>query len=195
MSGNLYDQLVAKISNILAFSIALDESTDISSTAQLVIFVRGVDENFNVVEELLAMISMKDTATGQDILDGVEMAIENVGLDWKKLESVTTDGAPAMRGRIKGFLALLRKKLNRPDLPGIHCFPHQENLIAKPFAFKDVMDVVVKTVNYIRSHGLNHRQFKELLRDLEEEFSDIPYHTEVRFLSKGKVCHRFFPSP
>jgi hypothetical protein len=37
------------------FSIALDESTDSSDTAQLAIFIRGVDTNFNYVEELLSL--------------------------------------------------------------------------------------------------------------------------------------------
>jgi hypothetical protein len=37
------------------FSIALDESTDSSETAQLAIFIRGVDTNFNYVEELLSL--------------------------------------------------------------------------------------------------------------------------------------------
>jgi hypothetical protein len=38
-----------------AFSIAVDESTDVVYTAQLAIFVRGVDINFNITEELAAV--------------------------------------------------------------------------------------------------------------------------------------------
>jgi hypothetical protein len=37
------------------FSIALDGSTDSSDTAQLAIFIPGVDTNFNYVEELLSL--------------------------------------------------------------------------------------------------------------------------------------------
>ena len=37
------------------FSLALDESTDINDTAQLLIFVRGISENFEITEELLSM--------------------------------------------------------------------------------------------------------------------------------------------
>ena len=35
------------------FSLALDESADISDVAQLSIFMRGIDDNFNVFEELI----------------------------------------------------------------------------------------------------------------------------------------------
>lgn len=42
------------------FSIALDESTDSSDTAQLTIFIRGIDTNFNNVEELLSLPTTTD---------------------------------------------------------------------------------------------------------------------------------------
>ena len=37
------------------FSLALDESTDIDDTARLLIFVRGISENFEITEELQSM--------------------------------------------------------------------------------------------------------------------------------------------
>ena len=43
------------------FSIALDETTDCIYTAQLVIFIRGVDSNFLYTEELLALQPIKGT--------------------------------------------------------------------------------------------------------------------------------------
>ena len=43
------------------FSIALDESTDIQDTAQVLIYIRGIDGNFKITEELLSMESLKDS--------------------------------------------------------------------------------------------------------------------------------------
>ena len=37
------------------YSLALDESTDIEDTAQLLVFIRGIDENFEITEELLSL--------------------------------------------------------------------------------------------------------------------------------------------
>ena len=48
------------------------------------------------------------------------------------------------------------------------------------------MKVVVKTVNFIRSRSLNHRQFQELLDDLDSQFGDVVYYSEIRWLSRGK---------
>ena len=57
---------------------------------------------------------------------------------------------------------------------------------------KEVMDVVVKTINFTRARGLNHRQFTSFLADLETEYGELLYHTEVRWLSRGNVLKRFF---
>ena len=54
------------------------------------------------------------------------------------------------------------------------------------------MSVVVKTVNFIRARGLNHRQFTSFLLDLDTEYGELLYHTEVRWLSRGNVLRRLF---
>jgi hypothetical protein len=46
------------------------------------------------------------------------------------------------------------------------------------------MKIVVKTINLIRSRGLNHRQFQTFLIELN---SQVIYFCEVRWLSRGIV--------
>ena len=41
-----------------------------------------------------------------------------------------------------------------------------------------------------RARGLNHRQFKRLLDYTESEYSDVLYHSKVRWLSRGNVLRR-----
>jgi len=36
-----------------------------------------------------------------------------------------------------------------------------------------VMEKVVSTVNFIRSRGLNHRQFKAFLTEIEVDYGDV----------------------
>ena len=49
------------------FSLALDESNDITSTAQLLIFIRGIDKQFCVTEELAALKSLHGSTKGEEI--------------------------------------------------------------------------------------------------------------------------------
>ena len=41
----------------------------------------------------------------------------------------------------------------------LQCLIHQETLCAKVASLNNIMDVVVKTISYILSQGLNHCQF------------------------------------
>ena len=51
LSSNLKEQLHHVAGNFEAFALALDERTDISEIAQLCVFVRGIDTEFNVTEQ------------------------------------------------------------------------------------------------------------------------------------------------
>ena len=52
LSENIKVSLKDRISKCSALSIALDESTDLSDTAQLVVFIRGVTDNFEVIQKI-----------------------------------------------------------------------------------------------------------------------------------------------
>ena len=54
------------------------------------------------------------------------------------------------------------------------------------------MAIVTQLVNFIRSKGLCHREFHELLCSMDADFEDISYYTEVRWLSCGKALKRVF---
>ena len=105
-----------KISQCVFHSIVLDESTDISDTAQLSVFIRDVTNNFEVIEELLEMCSMKGTTTGQHIVDEVKKVFEKFKIDPKILCGITNDGAAAMNGKIKGFTRLVNDELGVKNL-------------------------------------------------------------------------------
>ena len=54
-----------------------------------------------------------------------------------------------------------------------------------------VMDVVVICVNEIRAKGLKHRQFQSFLLEMNTQYKDLVYHSQVRWLSRGKILQRF----
>nr|XP_047135230.1 general transcription factor II-I repeat domain-containing protein 2B-like [Hydra vulgaris] len=164
LSKNIELALKEKLCKCEAYSLALDESTDRSDTAQLAIFIRFITSNFEIIEELLDFRHMKGTTKGEDILSEVKKTMIKFDLPETKLSGVTTDGASSMKGKNIGFVALFKKSINH-NILSYHCITHQEQLCAKVLEMKEVMEIVIQTVNFIRSRGLNHRQFKQLLED------------------------------
>ena len=122
------------LKNLKYFSIAIDESTDTTDTAQLAAFVRGVSSNFDIFEDFVELVPMKGTTTGADVLKALLQCTNRMSLDLSKLVSITTNGAPAMIGKNKGAVALLQHlediRLNN-KIKKIHCLIHQEALYAK----------------------------------------------------------------
>ena len=136
LSTDLKLTLEKRPSEFEYYSLALDESTDAADTAQLVVFIRGIDSKFNLTEELANLHSLNDTTTGVDIFKAVMKGIDAIGLKLHNLCGVTTDGAPSMTGREKGLVALLEKeRINSGSstmkLVKVHCIIHQENLCSK----------------------------------------------------------------
>ncbi|UYV63708.1 hypothetical protein LAZ67_2005380 [Cordylochernes scorpioides] len=181
MARNLNDQIKEKSSCFEAFSIACDETCD---------------TDFNIFEELLELVPMHGTTTGEDIFNCVYDLLQKYNLPQSKLTSVATDGAPSMTGKTNGFVALLRKKLSEisdgSNIHHTHCIIHQEVLCTKVIKMENVLTPIKKSINFIRSRGLNQRQFSLFLTELESEYSVLSYYTEVRWLSCSKVLKQFW---
>ncbi|KAI6659388.1 General transcription factor II-I repeat domain-containing protein 2-like [Oopsacas minuta] len=92
ISSNVKGYLKEQASHFQYYPFAMDESTDVSDTAQLTIFVRGVSQNFDVTEEFASLIPMKDTTTGADLLEAVHRALRDYNLSLVNLTGLTTDG-------------------------------------------------------------------------------------------------------
>jgi hypothetical protein len=53
------------------------------------------------------------------------------------------------------------------------------------------MKMVSDSINFISSHGLNHRQFKEFIENTDVPHSDLIYYSKVRWLNRGQAFKSF----
>ena len=111
------------------FSICVDESTDITSSARLARFSRfcKCDE---LCEEMVALLTLPERTTGAEICKIVINEFCSCQIDSSKVVSVTTDGAPSMTGKKADFVSLFTKEVGHAVI-GFHCIIHEEALCAK----------------------------------------------------------------
>lgn len=67
-------------------------------TAELAIFIRGVDKEFTVTEDLLSLQLLKGTTTREDIFIEVKKIFTSFGWPMSKIVGVCTDGAHSTVG-------------------------------------------------------------------------------------------------
>lgn len=61
----------------LPSSLAMDESNDVCDIAQFLIFIRDIDHNFVITEELAAVHSLKGTTKSEDLFQKVCDSVKN----------------------------------------------------------------------------------------------------------------------
>ena len=192
MSNDILAQVVADlISSPAKFSLQLDETTDVSSLSQLAVFVRYVKDDM-IQEDFLFCRPLTTTTKAADVKKLVDDFFRDNDLSWDMVSAVCSDGAPVMLGQKSGFTALV--KADAPHMIVTHCVLHRHALATKtlPPKLAEVLKIVVECVNYVRNSALKHRIFKELCNEMGSEFEVLLYHSNVRWLSRGKVLNRVF---
>jgi hypothetical protein len=92
-------------------SMALDESIDTCDTALLLIFVQGIDAEFEITEELAGLQSSKGTTAREDIFQKLCETLKSLQLNWKELCCVTTNGVKSMVGSNSGVLTRIKTEM------------------------------------------------------------------------------------
>ncbi|KAE8278788.1 Zinc finger MYM-type protein 6 [Larimichthys crocea] len=191
MASDIQQQLIERVKSSPFFSLQLDESTDVTNAALLLVFVRYRWDS-SLHEDILFCGELPTRTTAQECFRCIDNYFSENGLDWQNCVGVCSDGAASMTGKHHG---VIRQILDRaPEAKWTHCFLHRESLAAKNMSpeFHGVMDVSVKTINFIKNNAVNSRCFAKLYEDMEADHIQLLYHSEVRWLSRGLVLKRLF---
>ncbi|KFD48236.1 hypothetical protein M514_15905, partial [Trichuris suis] len=185
------EQTLCEFLKTTQFSLQLDESILPGNEALLLAYVRFIKAEQMVQEMLFAKELITDTR-GESIFQVLKDFCEEKEIPLSNITAVATDGAPAMTGRQRGFIAHLKQVV--PDIVAVHCVIHREHLAAKRLSnrLNSSLQLVINAINRIKSNPLNDRLFKQLCEESDAEYKRLLLHTEVRWLSKGACLTRFY---
>ncbi|KAL4090794.1 hypothetical protein QTP88_025569 [Uroleucon formosanum] len=191
MSEDIEQQVLNKLRDSRMFALQVDESTDISGKAQLLVFVRMVVDD-DIIENFFCCKTLPETTRGEDVFKVLDDHLLLVNLSWDNCIGICTDGAPSMTGSIKGFISLVKKKNSK--IIFTHCFLHREALVAKSLVsdLQNILDQVVKVINFIKSRPLKSRLFDKICEEMDADYSRLILYSAVRWLSRGNILSRFY---
>ena len=80
MTRNIECNIKSKILKHESFALQVDESTDITGKAHLLVFARFIDDKA-FVEDFLCCKELPETTKGQDVFDVLNLYLEYCGLN------------------------------------------------------------------------------------------------------------------
>ena len=193
IADDINDQLVAKMREN-EFSLQLDEATTSSGNkdAYLICYVRFIDNDNNIIEDLLFCKPILTNCRAHELFAILNNFFLENNLEWKYCVGLCTDGARAMSGRFGGLRALVQGVA--VNAKWTHCLIHREALASQKLSgdLNEVLEVVVKTVNFIKTRPLKARLFQRLCDELGADHNNLLFYCNARWLSKGKVLSRVY---
>ena len=68
--------LESKAANFKFYALVMGDNTDATDMAQLAIFIRGIEDECNVTEEMASLVPLKDMAKSRDLYEAVKNMLE-----------------------------------------------------------------------------------------------------------------------
>uniref|UniRef100_K7FHT4 DUF4371 domain-containing protein n=1 Tax=Pelodiscus sinensis TaxID=13735 RepID=K7FHT4_PELSI len=185
---DIIKQITEKIIQKKQFTLQLDESTGIFNCAQLMVFVRYINnENEKGINDQIASGKEFDTKTmGEEIFNLLNEQILKHGLSWERCISVYG----AVVGQQNSLIARLKTMNSSIKWTRII---HIEILASKQLNedLNAVLEIAEKTVNLIKSRALNSF-FLLLCRDMRSEHITVLLHSNIQWLSCGRLFNHLF---
>lgn len=185
----IHKEVVQKIREADMYSILIDESTDLSVSKHMVVFVRLVDSDFVPHTYFLKNISVNDPqSTASVLFKFLKEALAEEKIDMKKVYGFGSDGASVMVGKSHSVSALMKNE--NPHCVNVHCMAHRLNL-ATSQASKHIpyMKEVEKILSDLYFHfggsksGNRKCELEQIQKILEDPLLKIKECYQIRWLA------------
>ncbi|XP_060077094.1 zinc finger MYM-type protein 1-like [Ylistrum balloti] len=142
------DKIVQSCEKASFFALIADEATDSSTTEQVSICVRFLDESQEMIvrEELLGFVQASDT-TEETLADLFLDTLEHYGITIEDMRAQGYDGAANMSGKNRGVQAHIRERI--PTATYVHCKAHLLNLAIVHSSYDACVRLMMATMQEI----------------------------------------------
>ncbi|XP_076372847.1 SCAN domain-containing protein 3-like [Tachypleus tridentatus] len=158
----------------------LDKTTLQDNNAFLMAYVRFWNRN-ELMEEMLFARRIKTDTRGMYIFEEVKIYLSENNIPLEDIIACAIDRAASVVGRYREFIAHLKSVI--PSAFTIHFVIHREHLVAKNLegCLNLSLLIVIKAVNFINSHALQDRLFRQLCE--ENDFRTLLLHISALALN------------
>ena len=164
------------------FSLQLDEVTTSTTDkdAYLICYVRFIDSDDTIMEDLLFCKLILTNCRAHELFTILNNFFQENKLEWKYSVGLCTDGSRAMSGRFGGLRALVQGVA--VNAKWTHCLTHREALASQQLSgdLNGVLEVVVKTANFIKARPLKARLFQRLCDELGAHYNNLLFYCTAR---------------
>ena len=176
MKAVIDNNLQRKLKKSKFYGLELDESTDISVSQNLMIYIRGVVDGY--VETHFLSVKQLRGCTAEDIFESTKAVMKDKGISVSNLISLGTDGASVMRGSKSGVVKRFQEE--NPFLLAEHCAPHRLALagsqaaVSIPFMAK-YEDMINSLYYYFHNSPKNQNKLDAIHKVLSDTESGLKF--------------------
>ena len=110
MSTNIEKTVCRNKLQFSDFALQVDESTDNANKAQLLAFIRFIDED-QIVNQFLFCKELSTTTKGEDVFNILNDYLSNWQISLTSCVGICRDGAPSKLGCMKGLTSFVKNKM------------------------------------------------------------------------------------
>jgi hypothetical protein len=168
-------------------TLIVDESTDISVSKMLILYMKFRNESESNHKTVFAGIIKITSCDSASILGAIRKFYLENELNLNQMVMFTSDGASVMLGKRNGVAALLRQSI--PHLSEQHCVAHREDLgiddAWRCIPLMKELETLFRTVYTIFSRSsVKKAKFEEFANTAEADAISFRPLNEVRWLSR-----------
>ena len=184
IDGMVLEDVLHDMQESTAFSIMVDESTDVSILKQLVIYGRAVAGG-KLKTRYLKIIDIDD-GKAVTIVDALTAYLHSAGLHLNHMSSFGSDGASVMTGCRGGVAILLRRESS--EMIAVHCICHRLALASGQASnqvkyLKQMKDHLLSLWKYFHFSTVRSAQLKAIQNVMDSPELKMVKAVDTRWLS------------